>query len=326
MKRNFLSKHLYLALILLCITGLALSLVTGKYPLSLDGILNGDQFEIAVFVNFRLARTIMAFLAGFCLSVGGYVYQTLFKNPIASPDIIGVSSGASVGAAISIVVIGGGFITTATSAFLGGIAAVMLTLSITNMSRHEQMSTFVISGIAVNALASAALMFLKLVADPLGELSRLEFWTMGSFSSVTLEKLLIVMPILVVCLVLTFKLFRQITMLSLDSGEAKMLGISVKSMRNAVLILVTLIVASVVSITGSISFIGLIAPHMVRLAKGRHDIKVMFFSGILGAVILLFADCLARSIGQSEVPISILTSLIGAPLLVVMVMKGGERY
>ncbi len=312
----------FAACIALLISGIALSLTVGQYPLSLSAIFSGDETALNVFFTLRLPRTLMALLAGAGLSLTGYVYQTVFKNPIAAPDIIGVSSGACVGAGAAIVFFGGSAITTAIFSFVGGFAAVLSCIALAALSKEQRIATFVISGIAVNAVSQAILMLIKRVADPESQLAALEFWTMGSLSAVTRDKVYAILPLLVPAIIALFLMYRQITMLSLGSDEARMLGVSVTRVRTSILLIATLVVSAIVSVTGLITFVGLIAPHITRLTLGLHSRLTMLFACVLGSSLLLYADVAARLL--NEVPISILTSLLGAPLLVALVVKGGR--
>lgn len=268
-----------------------------------------------VFLTLRLPRTCMALLAGFSLGVAGSVYQAVFQNPLASPDIIGVSSGASVGAAAAILLFGGGMMLTALMAFAGGMAAVLIVLALAGFARRQGVTGIVLAGIAVNAFTQALLMLMKLTADPEKQLAAIEFWTMGSFADVTLQKLTAVFPLVSIGLLGLFLLHRQVLLLGLGEDEAHMLGVPVGVMRRVVLLLATLVTGAVVSVTGLISFIGLLAPHIARLLTRSSRFSTTVLSGLSGGVLLLCADVLARSIGSSEVPVSIITSLIGAPFL-----------
>ena len=268
-----------------------------------------------VFLTLRLPRTCMALLAGFSLGVAGSVYQAVFQNPLASPDIIGVSSGASVGAAAAILLFGGGMMLTALMAFAGGMAAVLIVLALAGFARRQGVTGIVLAGIAVNAFTQALLMLMKLTADPEKQLAAIEFWTMGSFADVTLQKLTAVFPLVSIGLLGLFLLHRQVLLLGLGEDEAHMLGVPVGVMRRVVLLLATLVTGAVVSVTGLISFIGLLAPHIARLLTRSSRFSTTVLSGLAGGVLLLCADVLARSIGSSEVPVSIITSLIGAPFL-----------
>ncbi|MEG1069362.1 MAG: iron ABC transporter permease [Ruthenibacterium sp.] len=298
------------------------SLLIGRYPLSPALLFAGDEQELRIFFTLRVPRTVMALVAGFGLSVAGGVYQLIFKNALASPDIIGVSSGASAGAAVAILFLGGGVLATAVCAFFGGLAAVLLALLLAGAANQRHLATFVLSGIAVNALAQAVLMGLKLTADPERQLASIEFWTMGSLAGMTASKLPAVLCITVGGMLGLFLLYRQIVLLSLDADEAKMLGVRVDSLRRLVLVLATLVVGGIVSVTGLISFVGLLAPHIARLVMKNNRVQTLLFSGAVGGSLLLIADCVARSIATAEIPVSILTSLIGAPFLIYLICKG----
>lgn len=298
------------------------SLLIGRYPLSLSLLLSGDEQALRVFFTLRVPRSVMALVAGFGLAIAGGVYQIVFKNALASPDIIGVSSGASVGAAAAILFLGGSAFATALCAFLGGLAAVFLALLLAGAANQRHLATFVLSGIAVNALAQALLMLLKLTADPERQLASIEFWTMGSLAGITASKLPLVICVVAVGVAGLFLLYRQIILLSLDADEAKMLGVRVDVLRRGVLILATLVVGGIVSITGLISFIGLLAPHIARLLTKNNRVQTLLLSGTIGATLLLWADCMARSVNAAEIPVSILTSLIGAPFLIYLICKG----
>lgn len=300
-----------------------LSLAVGKYPLTPSLLFGGDVQAARVFFTLRLPRTCTAMVGGIGLGVAGYVFQTVFRNPLAAPDIIGVSSGASAGAAFGILFLSSGILSVTLAAFAGGLAAVLLTLSLSALVPRRGGATIVLAGIVVHSLAQTLLMVLKLTADPEKELASIEYWMMGSLSGVTLYRL----PVCgIICLLGTagiFLLHRQVLMLSVEDGEARMLGVDVGKLRFGVLLLATLITASVVSVTGLISFIGLLAPHGARLAAGDDRLPTLVFSGLSGGVLLLAADILARGVTGGELPVSIFTSLLGAPFLLYL-MFGGE--
>ena len=301
-----------------------ISLFTGKYPFSLPAILSGDKQELRTFLMLRVSRTVTALFGGFVLGAAGFVYQTVFRNPLASPDIIGVSSGASAGAAAGILLLGGSVFVTGFS-FIGAVSAVLLALLIASIDKSGRKSTIVLAGIAVHALAQAVLMALKLLADPEKELARIEFWIMGSLSGVRMTDIGWNLILCAACMLALFLLHRQTLLLSADEGEAQMLGVPVQKLRLWILLIATLSVASVVSLTGLISFVGLLAPHVARLLTRDNRPRTMFLSGLLGSAILTGADILARSISSVELPVSIFTSLLGAPLLVILaIRKGGE--
>ena len=314
------SKRALIAFSLLLAALACASLAVGKYPLSLSKLLGGDALQRRVFLTLRLSRTAAGVLGGFALGAAGFVYQTVFRNPLASPDIIGVSSGASAGAAAGILFLSGAAAVTA-CAFGGALLSVVLALGLCALDRSGKHSTIVLSGIAVHALAQTALMALKLTADPERELASIEYWIMGSLSGVSLHALTGSMALCAVCIAVLFLLHRQIVLLSAEEGEARMLGVSVGSLRLAVLLLATLAVSCVVSLTGLISFIGLLAPHLARLLTRHNRVSTMALSGLLGGILLCGADILARSVAATELPVSIFTSLLGAPFLILMILR-----
>lgn len=307
--------------------GLVLSLLWGQYPLPWSGFWTGfagQPLEQAVFFNLRLPRTLLAAYAGFVLALVGSILQTIFKNPLAAPDILGVSSGASAGAAFAILYLGGGLVAVTASAFTGGLLAVALALFLAQQSNTRQLATFVVTGLAVNALAQSFLMILKKLADPQNTLAAIEFWIMGGLGSVTLAKAAGALAVTLPAIVLLLFLQRQVLLLSLSDTEAAALGVDLRWVRPLLLVLSTLAIAGIISTTGLISFIGLIAPHLARLVWKRNTLSVWLFSGILGALLLLFADVLARTLTPSEIPVSILTSFVGVPVLVALLYRGGR--
>ena len=296
------------------------SLFVGKYPLDIGKILSGDEMHVRVFWMLRFSRTLVGVFGGFALGVAGFVYQTVFRNPLASPDIIGVSSGASAGAAAGLLFLSGAAAVTA-SAFVGACISVVLALALSFLDRSGKNSTIVLAGIAVHSLAQTVLMCLKLTADPERELASIEYWIMGSLSGISGFSIMFHMILCLVCLLVLFLLHRQILLLSAEEGEARMLGVSVGRMRLAVLLLATLVVSCIVSLTGLISFIGLLAPHTARLLTKNNSLSTMLLSGIAGAILLCFADILARSAAGTELPVSIFTSLVGAPFLISLIVS-----
>ena len=316
---------------MICITGLivmislaVLGLFIGKYPLSLQKLFAGDEMQLRVFLTLRCSRTLMGILGGFALGVAGFVYQTVFRNPLSSPDIIGVSSGASAGAAFGILFLSGTVAVTL-SAFTGALLAVVLALLLAGLDKYGKNSTIVLAGIAVHSLAQTVLMCLKLTADPERELASIEYWIMGSLSGISFYDLRVNFILCIFCIAGLFVLHRQLILLSAEEGEARMLGVSVTRLRLTVLLISTMLVASVVSLTGLISFVGLLAPHGARMLTKNNRIETMLLSGLLGGILLCGADILARSVAAAELPVSIFTSLLGAPFLIWLIFRGRSR-
>lgn len=318
------TKYFCTAGAILMIALAVVSLFVGKYPLSLTKLMAGDDMQWRVFRTLRLSRTTVGLIGGFALGTAGFVYQTVFRNPLASPDIVGVSSGASAGAAAGILFLSGAASVTV-SAFGGALLAVILALALSGLDKSGKNSTIVLAGIAVHSLAQTALMCLKLTADPERELASIEYWIMGSLNGISSYSIRGNLVLCAICLIALFFLHRQVVMLSAEEGEARMLGVNVGILRLVILLTATLVVAGVVSLTGLISFIGLLAPHGARLLSKENRIGTMVLSGLLGASILLGADILARSVAATELPVSIFTSLIGAPFLIFLIIRGRRR-
>lgn len=323
MKRLNIKNNKILTVILFCfgILLFILSLLVGKFDLSLSELINSNELHKNVFFTLRLPRTVACVVAGAVLSVSGYAYQTVFKNPLASPDIIGVASGASSGAAFAILFLSSTAIATTAGAFAGAMIAVTVSLAICSAIKSKSTSTIVLAGVAVNAFFQMILMALKLSADPEKQLASIEYWIMGSLNAITLKSLIPMVVVGIACVVLLFALHRQILLLSYNSEEAELLGVNVPKMRRIVLTVSTLGVASVISATGLISFVGLIAPHIARILIKTNKKSTMFCSVLVGVITMLAADIFARSVAESELPLSIFTSLVGAPFLVYLLVR-----
>ena len=309
--------------ILLCALFL-LSLFIGKYPFTIEGLLAGDERQWTVFKMLRLSRSVVGVAGGFALGIAGYVYQTIFRNSLASPDIIGVASGASSGAAFGILFFTGSVAVTA-CAFGGAFLAVVFTLLLASMDRSGRNSTVILAGIAVHAFAQTILMCLKLIADPEKELASIEYWIMGSLNGISSDSIGLNIAFIVISMVILVVLHRRTLILASDEGEVKMLGLNVNAMRLVILLTATIAVASVVSMTGLISFIGLVAPHIAKKLIKNNSVTTMILCGITGSCLLVASDILARSVAATELPVSIFTSLIGVPFLVFIIYKGRKE-
>lgn len=309
------------------------SVCVGKYSISIEDILAilGGSDEVSVmsrkvFFTLRLPRTFMAILAGAGLGLAGSVYQIIFKNPLASPDIIGIAGGANLGAAVAIVsVSSSGMIGIAMGSFVGGFLAVLGVMLLVKVTRSRSTATYVLAGIVINAISKAFIMGLKYFADPENELAAMEYWEMGTLGNTTASKVMAIFPMFFVGFAGLLLLRRQIELLSLGDNECRALGMRLRLVRTIILLLSTLLVASVISITGLISFAGLIAPHISRLALKRNNSLTMCLSGLMGALVVLAADILARLIYSTELPISILTTVIGVPLLIYFLCERGKE-
>lgn len=318
------SAVLFLGLAAAILTAAVVSICVGKYtitPEQIKALLRGDEdipeMTRRVFFTLRLPRTIMAVLSGAGLGLAGSVYQLIFKNPLASPDIIGVAGGANLGAAAAIVLVSSsGVLPIAVGAFWGGLTAVCCVMLLTRVTGTGSTAIFVLAGIVINAVSKSLIMALKYFADPENELAAMEYWEMGTFGNVTLSKLLSILPLFCIGLLGLLLLRRQIELMALGDNECRALGVRLRPLRAAVLLLSTLLVSSVICITGLISFAGLIAPHTARLMLRRNDSVTLVMSSLVGSFVVLSADILARVLYSAELPISILTTVIGVPMLV----------
>lgn len=324
---NYRNKIILLSVIqvLLLLAVLVWSVITGQYPLTLKSLLSGDTMSIMVFKRLRLPRALMGVIGGFGLSISGYIYQLIFKNPLASPDIVGVSSGASAGAALAIVAVSASVPVISISAFIGAVTALIITLLTAYLVSGRNSYTIVLAGIAIHSVAQTILMFLKLAADPEKQLASIEYWIMGSLNGISRDSLAIPFLTTLTGFIIMALLYRQILILSTSEEEAVSLGVHVTSLRFIILMLATLVVSSIICVTGLISFIGLIAPHIARLLTKRNDIFTYITSGFTGAILLTLADILARSVSTSELPVSIFTSLLGAPLLIILLIRANKK-
>ena len=289
------NKNISLILIIIvCIFLFIISLLIGSFDLSIEDIINillgknDSSIQRNVFYNLRIPRAVMGIYAGVALGFAGSIYQVLFCNPLASPDLTGVASGASLGAALAIVIGTGG----------------------------KQLSTYILAGIIISSLADAGIMMLKYMADPLGELASIEFWTMGSLASITLDKMILSLLLGIIPFVLLCLAHQRIIILSLGDENARYLGLNARGQRFIILLLTTWLIASVIAITGVISFVGLIAPHITYLFLKKRTGCFYIVSGLIGAIIILVADMLARSlVFGAELPLSVLTILFSSPML-----------
>ena len=303
-----------------------LSLCVGRYPLrpadALAALLGKGGLSAQVFLRLRVPRSVAALLAGAALGAGGAVYQALFGNPLAAPDIMGVSGGATLGAAVCIVCFGGAGVPA--FAFIGGLAALAAALLLTRASGSRGTAGIVLSGVLVSAAVRAAITVLKLLADTDGELAAIEFFTMGSFSGITAHALPPMLAGVVPGFLLLWLLRRQIPLLTLPAQEAASLGVRVGAVRALVLGGATLAVCAVSAQTGVIAFAPLLAPHGARLLLGGRSRGLLPLSVLLGGVLLLLADTAARLLPGAELPVSVFTTALGVPLLAFLMAKGGR--
>ncbi|HEF8772764.1 MULTISPECIES: FecCD family ABC transporter permease [Providencia] len=309
------------------------ALINGKYSLTLNQLLSllfselGFQIAIedprhhTVFWQIRFPRTLAAIMIGGGLAIAGAAYQGMFRNPLVSPDILGVSAGAGVGAVIGIF-LGQSLIYIQLAAFIGGLLTVTLVCLIARMARqHDPILSLVLVGVAISALCGSAISLMKILADPYTQLPSITFWLLGGLSSITQSDLLSALPIMLIGIIPLLLLRWRMNLLSLSDEEAKSLGINVSLIRGIFIVSATLITASAVSIAGIIGWIGLIVPHITRMIVGANFRYQLPVSMMIGAIMLLITDTLARSIASIELPLGILTSAVGAPFFLAILLQ-----
>ena len=282
----------------------------------------GDPQARIVVWNIRLPRVAAAILVGAALAAAGASYQALFRNPLVSPDILGVSAGAGLGAVLGIflslpvMAIQG-------AAFLGGMAAVGGVTLVAAMVRNgDRVLTLVLTGVVIGALAGAATSLLKVMADPYDQLPAITFWLLGSLAAITSADILPALPAVALGLVPLVLLRWRINVLSLGDEEARALGVEAARTRTAIIVSATLITASVTALAGVVGWVGLVIPHIARMLVGPGFGRLLPVSILVGAGYLLAVDTLARTMAVAEVPLGVLTAVIGAPFFVWLLARG----
>lgn len=327
-----------LILLGLCLTlagAMLLSFWVGYFPLTpmevVRAFLTRFGYEgavrpqaVTIFWNIRLPRILSAVFIGASLSVAGATYQGMFRNPLVSPDILGVSSGASLGAAFAILNGSPNWLIQL-SAFLGGIAAVALSYLISRRSAHSQILSLVLTGSMVMALCNAGVTMIKYISDPNDVLQQITFWLMGSLTKTDMASFRWSAIPMTVGLAVILLLRWRINLLTLEEEEARTLGINVRRYRLVFIIASTLLSAAAVCLGGLIGWVGLMIPHMARALVGVDYNRLVPASAMLGGAYLVLMDDIARSVLSMELPLGVVTSIMGAPFFVYLIIKRKER-
>ncbi|NTV42644.1 MAG: iron ABC transporter permease [Syntrophobacteraceae bacterium] len=274
----------------------------------------------AVIFDVRIPRLLAGLLVGAGLSVAGASFQGLFRNPLVSPHILGVSAGAGFGAAIAILFFGN-IILVQIFSFIFGLAAVFCTYALSRVYRTTPVLMLVLSGIIVGALFTASTSLLKYIADPVNQMPSIVFWLMGSLNNVSNGDLMVVGPLILAGIALLLSIRWRINLLTMGEEDARALGVNTELMRGLIIISATVISASAVCITGIIGWIGLVIPHIGRLLVGPDNRQLLPVAALVGASYLVTVDTLARSLAETEIPIGILTAMVGAPIFAYLLRK-----
>jgi iron complex transport system permease protein len=278
----------------------------------------------AVLFEIRGPRIVAAFAVGASLASAGATFQNLFRNPLVSPDILGVSSGAALGALLAFL-FGLPLAAVQGFAFAFGLAAVVIVVVLASGmshrhrgSGHDQTLVLILLGVVIGSLLGAGIALSKFLADPFQQLPAMTYWLMGSFSGVTLRDLAVALPIMFIAFVPLFLFRWRINLLALPDEEARTLGISVTRTRYIVIAAATLLTAAAVTVCGIVGWVGLVVPHAVRLLVGAEFSRLLPLTAILGGTFMLLVDTLGRSFTQTELPPGVVTALIGAPVFIAL--------
>jgi len=333
-KRSLLT---FILLPFLCIVIAFTSLFLGRYDLQWDHfyLLLKSFFILGVAVpsqagtiimNIRLPRMLAAFLVGGTLSLTGAAYQGMFRNPMVSPSILGVSSAGGFGASLAILLALGPFWVQAIS-FLCGIGAIVVVyaVSLSVGKRHDRYLTLILSGMVVSAIFTALISLMKYVADPYDTLPSIVYWLMGGLSNIELADLKYISFIVPAGGILLSLSGWKLDMLSFGDDEAKSMGIPVERLRWMVIIIATLMTAAAVSISGIIGWVGLLVPHMARMFIGTGNSHLLPASFFIGAAFLMIVDNFSRTVSSMEIPLGITTALIGAPFFIFILLKTSKK-
>ena len=292
-----------------------------------------DQINTILF-DIRLSRICLAFLIGAILAISGAVMQGLFRNPLAAPSLIGVSSGASVGASIVIVLTGAwlqtnavlGLSVVALGAFIGSFLITILVFRLSTSTLGTSVTTMLLAGIAISALGGAVNSLLSYFADN-EMLRQISIWQMGNLSTANWTRVSIVAVVAVVVLILFPRESKSLNALLLGESEARHLGIDVQRVKKKLILLTTLGIGTAVAVAGMIGFVGLIVPHIVRLLIGPDHRWLLPVSALAGGILLLIADTLARVIiAPAELPTGILTAILGAPFFIMLLIQQRREF
>ncbi|WP_075738324.1 FecCD family ABC transporter permease [Streptomyces acidiscabies] len=311
----------------------------GAYPIPVGDVLGSaghrvglwggelDRVAESVLWNVRFPRIVLALLVGASLGCAGALMQGVFGNPLAEPGVIGVSSGAAVGA-VAAIAMGVGFLGTWTVpafAFVGGLGTALLVYALSRSEGKAEVVTLILTGIAVNAFGGALIGLFLFFADT-AAVNQIVFWQLGSLSQATWPKVLAVLPCTVVGLALAPLYSRRLDLLSLGERSARHLGVDVERLRVVLILVIALLTAAAVSVSGIIGFVGLVIPHLLRMAAGPGHRFLVPASALLGAFILLAADLAARTVAApAELPLGVLTGLLGSPFFFWLLRRTRKR-
>lgn len=324
-------------LLMIFLLSIIISFQIGRYPIGpvelvkilLSRIIDipqtwPDQAETVVF-NIRLPRVFLSFIIGSSLALSGLLLQQVFNNPMASQDVLGSSSASAFGASLALLS-GAGYIAVSISAFLFGILSLLLIIGISSRIKKRDTLTLILCGIMVSSLFSSSTSFIKLVADTEDTLPAITYFLMGSLSSFRSSDLILVFAVAIIASIPILLISWRINLLSLSEEEARSMGVNTSLLRLAAITASTLLTAASVASSGQIGWVGLVIPHFSRMIVGSNTKESIPASMLLGASFLTIVDTIARSITTSEIPIGILTSFVGAPFFLYLIIREAKKH
>lgn len=315
----------YLVLsILLVFVVFVVAIISGRFYISMEAFYNiligkSDAFalEYNVITRLRIPRTIMALFVGVALSLSGLVYQETFQNRLVSPDILGVSSGASVGVALGLLM-GLPILFISFTGFIFGLVSMVATLFLARIFKSKTPTILILSGVIVSGFMTSILSIIKAAANTDTVLPAITFWLLGSFDKTQISDIWMIAPIVIVGSIVLLVIRWRINVIALGEEEAVTKGLNYKVYRLVIILIATLMTASSVAFAGVIGWIGLVIPHIVRLIIGRNTKYTIPLSITFGASFMMIADILSRSIFQAEIPLSAITGFIGVPIFILI--------
>lgn len=330
-RRGLSGAPLVALLVALPVAAVVLSLAVGAYAIEPGEVLaiiwsgltgrayEADPMAASLVWQVRMPRILASLLVGGALSVAGAVFQGVFRNPLASPYTLGVSNGAGFGAALGIL-LGAGMVATQLGAIGFGVFTVALTFLVASRSRRSNV-TLVLAGMLVSSLFASLVSLLKFVADPTEKLPQIVYWLMGSFSSVSYEKILMIVPLYATALLALFALRWRLNVLALGDIEARSFGVDVRRDRGVAIVAASVLAALSVSVSGIIGWVGIVVPHLARMVAGPDFRRLLPASFSLGVVYLLVIDDVCRALTSMEIPIGVVTGIVGVPVFLYFIYR-----
>ena len=335
--KKILNRNLIIIALLLCFATILLSTTIGVADISYGdtikillskmlhvnfGLENIKDSNIAIVWVIRFPRVLLAFFVGGALAICGAAYQGIFKNPMADPFILGVSSGAALGASIGIIMNLNfyfmGFNTISLLAFIGAVTALFIVYNISKVGRKVPVTTLLLSGIAIGQLLSALISLCMVFTNNFNDII---FWTMGSFNARSWGELILVVPYVIIGFIIIYSSNREMDIMLLGEDTASQLGVDTERLKRKILITTAFVTAAAVSVTGIIGFVGLIIPHIVRIITGPKHKVLLPYSFLLGGLFMIICDTIARSTTSQEIPVGIITAIFGGPFFIYLLKR-----